>query len=249
MSNRGLRGSRRNKFAFCCAARRGAILSVLTNRNRSMIEQPTLAPECEVISTRALSRREFFATAGGAFAATMAAIPQVVKALPAAATSLGKVKIRDIKTAQIMARYPFNLVKIETDSGSVWHWGSLRAAGYHGTYRRHEAAAGRTGPSSGRDSLESHDGIGFRNRILGRIADCSWSLTASTFPGGQTSWNGRDRSTRAAFFCARQTRLGRESERGSLPGASRPGHEILRVVRSRHASVLSRFFERIVSVS
>ena len=47
----------------------------------------------------------------------MAAIPQVVKALPTAATSLGKVKIRDIKTAQIMARYPFNLVKIETDSG------------------------------------------------------------------------------------------------------------------------------------
>ena len=95
------------------AARRGAILSVLTNRNRSMIEQPTLAPECEVISARALSRREFFATAGGAFAATMAAIPQVVKALPAAATSLGKVKIRDIKTARIMARYPLNLVKIE----------------------------------------------------------------------------------------------------------------------------------------
>ncbi len=61
-----------------------------------MIEQPTLAPECEVISARALSRREFFATAGGAFAATMAAIPQVVKALPAAATSLGKVKIRDM---------------------------------------------------------------------------------------------------------------------------------------------------------
>jgi L-alanine-DL-glutamate epimerase-like enolase superfamily enzyme len=66
---------------------------------------------------RGLNRREFFATAGGAFAAAMAAIPQVVKALPAAATSLGKVKIRDIKTAQIMARYPFNLVKIETDSG------------------------------------------------------------------------------------------------------------------------------------
>jgi L-alanine-DL-glutamate epimerase-like enolase superfamily enzyme len=66
---------------------------------------------------RDLSRREFFATAGGAFAAAMAAVPQVVKALSAAATSLGKVKIRDVKTAQIMARYPFNLVKIETDSG------------------------------------------------------------------------------------------------------------------------------------
>jgi L-alanine-DL-glutamate epimerase-like enolase superfamily enzyme len=46
----------------------------------------------------------------------MASVPQVVRALPAAAASLGKVKIRDIKTAQIMARYPFNLVKIETDS-------------------------------------------------------------------------------------------------------------------------------------
>jgi L-alanine-DL-glutamate epimerase-like enolase superfamily enzyme len=69
------------------------------------------------MSDRGLSRREFFAKARGVFAATMAAIPQVVKALPAAATSLGKVKIRDVKTAQIMARYPFNLVKIETDSG------------------------------------------------------------------------------------------------------------------------------------
>jgi L-alanine-DL-glutamate epimerase-like enolase superfamily enzyme len=47
----------------------------------------------------------------------MACVPQVVRALPSAAASLGKVKIRDIKTAQIMARYPFNLVKIETDSG------------------------------------------------------------------------------------------------------------------------------------
>jgi L-alanine-DL-glutamate epimerase-like enolase superfamily enzyme len=63
---------------------------------------------------RGLSRREFFGTA---FAAAMAAVPHVVKALPAAAGNLGKVKIRDIKTAQIMARYPFNLVKIETDSG------------------------------------------------------------------------------------------------------------------------------------
>ena len=89
------------------AARRLLAIGIL--KPGSELEEP--------MPNRGLSRREFFATAGGAFAAAMAAVPQVVKALPAAATSLGKVKIRDVKTAQIMARYPFNLVKIETDSG------------------------------------------------------------------------------------------------------------------------------------
>ncbi|MDA2929392.1 mandelate racemase/muconate lactonizing enzyme family protein [Acidobacteria bacterium AH-259-O06] len=65
---------------------------------------------------RSFTRRDFLAVAAGA-AATLASVPQVVKALPSAATELGKVKITDIKTAQIQARYAFNLVKIETDSG------------------------------------------------------------------------------------------------------------------------------------
>ena len=64
-----------------------------------------------------LSRRAFLQKSATMFAATLAGIPQVIQALPKAATDLGKVKITDIKTAQIMARYVFNLVKIETDSG------------------------------------------------------------------------------------------------------------------------------------
>jgi L-alanine-DL-glutamate epimerase-like enolase superfamily enzyme len=51
------------------------------------------------------------------FAGALAGIPQVVQGLPKAATDLGKVRITDIKTAQVVARYVFNLVKIETDSG------------------------------------------------------------------------------------------------------------------------------------
>ena len=62
------------------------------------------------------SRREFLGAAAG-MAASLTAVPQVVRALPRAATDLGKVKITDIKTAQVLGRYPFNLVKIETDSG------------------------------------------------------------------------------------------------------------------------------------
>ncbi len=65
---------------------------------------------------RKFNRREFFGLTAGAVAAT-AFVPQVVQALPRAVTDLGKVRITDIKTMQIRARYDYNLVKIETDSG------------------------------------------------------------------------------------------------------------------------------------
>lgn len=63
-------------------------------------------------TSRDLGRREFLTSALGA-----SALPQVLRAVPKAASELGKVKIRDIKTAQIQTRYANNLVKIETDSG------------------------------------------------------------------------------------------------------------------------------------
>lgn len=66
---------------------------------------------------RRFSRRDFLGLAAGAAVAALDPVPQVVRALPRAATDLGKVKITDIKTAQIQARYVFNLVKIETNSG------------------------------------------------------------------------------------------------------------------------------------
>jgi len=69
------------------------------------------------MGNRHFTRREFFQVTAGAALAATDAIPQVVKAMPKAATELGKVKITDIKTAQIRARYVFNLVKIETDAG------------------------------------------------------------------------------------------------------------------------------------
>jgi L-alanine-DL-glutamate epimerase-like enolase superfamily enzyme len=71
----------------------------------------------ESMTSSELSRRAFLQKSATVLAATLTGIPQVIQALPKAATELGKVKITDIKTAQIMARYVFNLVKIETDSG------------------------------------------------------------------------------------------------------------------------------------
>jgi L-alanine-DL-glutamate epimerase-like enolase superfamily enzyme len=63
------------------------------------------------------TRRKFIRLTAGALAAVgLRSVPQVVKAVPRAASDLGKVKITDIKTAQIMARYVFNLVKVESDS-------------------------------------------------------------------------------------------------------------------------------------
>ena len=56
-----------------------------------------------------VKRRDFLAIA--------AALPQVLRAMPAAASDFGKVKIKDVKTASVMINYPAHLVKIETDSG------------------------------------------------------------------------------------------------------------------------------------
>jgi gluconate/galactonate dehydratase len=64
-----------------------------------------------------LSRRAFLHKSATLLGSAIVGIPQVLRASPKAATELGKVKITDIKTAQVMARYVFNLVKIETDSG------------------------------------------------------------------------------------------------------------------------------------
>lgn len=54
-------------------------------------------------------------------------VPHVVKALPRAASELGKVKIREIKTTQVLARYTFNLVKIETDQPGLFGIGEAFA--------------------------------------------------------------------------------------------------------------------------
>jgi L-alanine-DL-glutamate epimerase-like enolase superfamily enzyme len=42
---------------------------------------------------------------------------QILRAVPAAESQLGKVRIRDVQTATIMMRYPAHLVKVTTDSG------------------------------------------------------------------------------------------------------------------------------------
>ena len=66
-----------------------------------------------------LTRRNFLAVVGGVAAAGF--LPEksrVLRAMPAAATELGKVKVRDVKTASIrLTYYDAHLVKVTTDSG------------------------------------------------------------------------------------------------------------------------------------
>ncbi len=65
-----------------------------------------------------MERREFLVAAGGALAlATLLERPGILKAAPQAATELGKVKIRDVKTATVRIKYDAHLVKVTTDSG------------------------------------------------------------------------------------------------------------------------------------
>ena len=63
------------------------------------------------------TRREFLAGAAG-----LAAVPfipeksAIIGSLPAAETELGKVKIKDVRTAVInLGRYPMVLVKVKSD--------------------------------------------------------------------------------------------------------------------------------------
>ena len=65
-----------------------------------------------------LDRRRFLnAAACAAAAGFLPETSQVLKAMPAAESEFGKVKITDVKTASVMIRYPAHLVKVETDSG------------------------------------------------------------------------------------------------------------------------------------
>jgi L-alanine-DL-glutamate epimerase-like enolase superfamily enzyme len=65
------------------------------------------------------NRRGLLGWTAGVGAAALCSVPQVVRALPQAAGELGRVKITGVKTARIQTEYPYNLVKIETDSGLV----------------------------------------------------------------------------------------------------------------------------------
>jgi len=65
-----------------------------------------------------LNRRNFLAiTSGVAAAGFLAERSQVVQAMPQATTELGKVKVRDVKTASVKIKYDAHLVKVTTDSG------------------------------------------------------------------------------------------------------------------------------------
>ena len=88
------------------------------------------------------TRRRLLAAAGGlAAAGYLLEHPRVVQAQPKAATELGKVKIRDVKTASIrLSYYDAHLVKITTDSGLYGLGEAYNRAGVvshiHGIKRR-----------------------------------------------------------------------------------------------------------------
>ncbi|HUV66716.1 MAG TPA: hypothetical protein VMW24_22705, partial [Sedimentisphaerales bacterium] len=65
-----------------------------------------------------MKRRKFLALTGGAaIVATLLERPGILEAAPRAATELGRVKIRDVKTATVRIKYDAHLVMVTTDSG------------------------------------------------------------------------------------------------------------------------------------
>lgn len=72
-----------------------------------------------------LNRRKFLTASGSVSAGCLSAVaigslleqPRILKAVPRATTELGKVKIRDVKTASVRIKYDAHLVKVTTDSG------------------------------------------------------------------------------------------------------------------------------------
>jgi len=56
-------------------------------------------------------------TGSAAIVATLLERPEILRAAPQAATELGRVKIRDVKTATVRIKYDAHLVKVTTDSG------------------------------------------------------------------------------------------------------------------------------------
>ena len=64
-----------------------------------------------------MNRRSFLTAAGSAVAIdSLLRQPYILKAAPRASTELGKVKIRDVKTATVEIKYNAHLVKVTTDS-------------------------------------------------------------------------------------------------------------------------------------
>ena len=78
-----------------------------------------------------LTRRNFLAAAGAASAVSLLGEqPQVVAAVPKAASELGRVKIRDVKTASVkLTYYDAHLVKVITDRGVYGLGEAYRGAG------------------------------------------------------------------------------------------------------------------------
>ncbi|UCC96651.1 MAG: mandelate racemase/muconate lactonizing enzyme family protein [Phycisphaerales bacterium] len=65
-----------------------------------------------------MDRRKFLAAAGSMAAiGTLLERPGILNAAPQATTELGRVKIRDVKTATVRIKYDAHLVKVTTDSG------------------------------------------------------------------------------------------------------------------------------------
>lgn len=65
-----------------------------------------------------LNRRKFIGTASAATASILSYPSRIVQAIPKADTELGRVKIKDVKTAAIkIKKYHTHLVKVTTDSG------------------------------------------------------------------------------------------------------------------------------------
>ena len=77
------------------------------------------------------TRRELLASTGGLAAGSLLSEGSpVLQAAPQAASELGRVKIRDVKTASVqLSHYAVHMVKIETDAGIYGIGEAYRGAG------------------------------------------------------------------------------------------------------------------------
>ena len=65
-----------------------------------------------------MNRRSFLTAAGSAVAIdSLLGRPHILKAAPRAVTELGRVEIRDVKTATVKIKYDAHLVKVAEGSG------------------------------------------------------------------------------------------------------------------------------------
>lgn len=168
-----------------------------------------------------LDRRRFLtATAAAAAAGFLPEKSQVLKAMPAAESEFGKVKVTDVKTASVMIKYPAHLVKVETDSGLYGIGEAFNGDGVLDHIKHLIRDRHRTGPAASRLPLPADGRAKAGPRLLDRH-DLVLHLRhrdGAVGPGGK--------NPQGAGLCSARRQVSRQGaalSRHRLPEDGRPG--------------------------